>query len=91
MPKIWSLFSKILCSHACITPQSPASIRESLAKGQLRCLQIDIPPSALQKKPGSRNGILPKQIQLTQTSGGTKLQPAGTPEKAPVFFERSLK
>ncbi|GBM12119.1 hypothetical protein AVEN_39459-1 [Araneus ventricosus] len=81
------LISKILfSSHACIAPQSLASIRESLGKIQLQCLQIDIIPSAFQKKSGIRNGNLPREVKLTQTSSGTKLQPAGTPKKSPDLF-----
>ncbi|GBL81479.1 hypothetical protein AVEN_143742-1 [Araneus ventricosus] len=59
------LISKILfSSHTCIAPQSLASIRESLGKIQLRCLQIDIIPSAFQKKkPGSRNAICRERVK----------------------------
>ncbi|GBN92596.1 hypothetical protein AVEN_106850-1 [Araneus ventricosus] len=79
-------------------PLTPASLLSPLPQSGNRWRRVSFDvyrlTSLLQpfkKNPGSRNGILPKQIQLTQTSGGAKLQPAGTPKKAPILFARSLK
>ncbi|GBM47325.1 hypothetical protein AVEN_220756-1 [Araneus ventricosus] len=88
------MISKILCSsHACIAPKSLASIRESMAKIQLRCLKIDIIPSALQKKTrqpqwqSAERGQIDSDVRWDETSTCRN----SPPKKAPIFAARSLK